>query len=205
MTSDYESKDPGVDLQQGYALTRLDMWIRFGSLHSVCPGDIGYNYRRCFGKESCHFHPWASHEQQRQWSDGYLHGFITHSIYYQLVFNRPQCIFNECAPCCLDLFSHPSRALRSSQQGLQMETACHHLCFQIFHITNKTHGFRKLCLACIWRLWSWELTPCVQELETLKSEVHSRLLELQFQACWKRPEIIWWIVMMWDLWPNDFS
>lgn len=52
MTSDYESKDPGVHLQQGYAHTRLDMWIRFGSLHSVCPGDIGYNYRRCFGKES---------------------------------------------------------------------------------------------------------------------------------------------------------
>lgn len=40
-------------------------------------------------------------------------------------------------------------ALRSSRQGLQIVTACYHLCFQIFHITNKTHGFKKPHLACI--------------------------------------------------------
>lgn len=200
-----KAKILGCTYSRGYAHTCSDMCIRFGSLHSVCPGDIGYNYRRCFGKESCHFHPWASHEQQCQWSDGYLHGVSAHAIYYQWVFNRPQCISNECAPCCLDLFSHPSRALRSSHRGLQMETVCHHLCFQIFHITNKTHGFKKLRLACIWWLWSWELTPCVHELETLKTEVHSHFLGLRFQARRKWPEIIWWIEMMWELWPNYFS
>lgn len=86
MTSEYKSTDPEVHLQQGYAMhTRLDLWICFGSLHSDCPEDFGYNYRNCFGDECCHVHPCESHEQQRQLFDVYLHGFSAYSIYYQWV------------------------------------------------------------------------------------------------------------------------
>ncbi len=76
--------------------------------------------------------PWAAAPMIR-WISTWFH--CSFHLLSMVFFSRPQCIFNECAPCCLD-----SRALRSSRRSLQMETACHHLCFQIFHITNKTHG-----------------------------------------------------------------
>lgn len=202
MTSDYESKGPGVHLQQGYVHTCSGMWIRFGSLHSVCPGDIGYKYRRCFGKESCYFilePPMSSSAMDINMVSllipSIINGFLIGlNVYLMNVLHAVWIYFHTLQ----EHLDQVDNAFRWRQSAIIF-------CFQILHITNKTHGFKKLSLACVWWLWSWEHAPCVQELETLKSEVHSRLLELRFQACWKWPKIIWWIVMMWDLLANNFS